>query len=93
MSFRLCEDFHDRLVARQRAVAEVRDRVQLRVGLDDPVGQIGQGLFDADVGGHFGHPMRNRRQNQATRYKLRSAGAGKFTNFTAAGRISHWYQK
>ncbi len=42
----------DHVVVRQRAVAQVVDRADLAVGLDDPLGQLGQLLFESQVGGH-----------------------------------------
>ena len=44
----------DRVVVRQRAMAQVVDRADLGVGLDDPLGQLGQVFFEAKVGGHTG---------------------------------------
>ena len=46
------QDLDDRFIVGQRAMAEMRDRAQLRVGLNNAVGQFGQGLFDANVGRH-----------------------------------------
>ena len=50
--FQAFQDLDDRFVAGQRAMAQMGDRAQLRVGLDNFVGQFGQGLFDANVGRH-----------------------------------------
>ena len=50
--FQALQDLDDRFVAGQRAMPEMGDRAQFRVGLDNPVGQFGQGLFDANVGRH-----------------------------------------
>ena len=42
------------VVVGQRAVAQVADRADLGVGVDDPLGQVGQLFFEANVGGHGG---------------------------------------
>ena len=42
----------DRVVVGQRAVAQVVDAAHLGVGVDDPLGQHGQALFESNVGGH-----------------------------------------
>ena len=42
----------DRLVIRQRAVAEIMDRGDVVIRLDDPTRELGQLLLQADVGGH-----------------------------------------
>ena len=46
------EDRHDDVVVRQRAMAQVVDRADLAVGLDDPLGEVGKLLFEAKIGGH-----------------------------------------
>ena len=56
----------DRLVIRQRAVAQVADAADLGVRVDDPLGQDRQVFFQSKVGGHGnGMLARGARQNQA----------------------------
>ena len=42
----------DRVVVRQRAMAQVVDAADLGVGVDDPLGQHGQAFFESNIGGH-----------------------------------------
>ncbi len=46
------DGFGNHFVVGQRAVAEVADRADLAVGLHDAAGQLGQLLFEANVGSH-----------------------------------------
>ncbi len=66
--FQAFQDLHDRFVVGQRAMPQMGDRAQLRVGLNNAVGQIGQGLFDANVGRHGMTPeiMRARKKTALT---------------------------
>ena len=43
---------HNRLIVRQRAVAEIMDRRHVVIRLDDPPREFRQLFLDADVGGH-----------------------------------------
>ena len=42
----------DRLVVGQRAIAQVADPPHFGIGVDDPLGQHRQVLFESNVGGH-----------------------------------------
>ena len=42
----------DLVVVRQRAVAEVVDLAHVVVGVDDPLGEFGELVFESEVGGH-----------------------------------------
>ena len=55
----------DRVVVRQRAVAQVVDAADLGVGVDDPLGQHRQAFFESNVGGHAKIPAKNARSHTA----------------------------
>ena len=59
-------DPDDHLELRQRAMAQMVDRRDLAIGLHDPIGQLGQLLFEAKIGGHCALPASThpRRQNR-----------------------------
>ena len=65
----------DRLVVRQRAVAEVVDRRYFLVRLDDPPRQLGQLLLDPHVSGH-GFDGRGGKPGPANESLVRSARPG-----------------
>ena len=50
--FQAFQDLDDHVVAGQGAMAQVGDRVQFRIGLNDPVGKFRHGLVRADVSRH-----------------------------------------
>ena len=50
--FQILAGRDDHVVVRQRAMAQVVDRRDLAIGLHDPVGQLGQLFFEAEIGGH-----------------------------------------
>ncbi|KKM95505.1 hypothetical protein LCGC14_1187600, partial [marine sediment metagenome] len=64
----ILRDLDDRVLVGQRAMAQVVDRVDLGVGLYDPLGQFGKGLLESVVGGHLNKtPVKRSIEKRRTR--------------------------